>query len=88
MAHPLTEHILNRKGCPIHYWEGGAPNRPLVIFTHGACVDHRSFDQQVPAVIDEYRVLTWDVRGQGLSQPVGEPFTVPLAVEDLLAIMD
>jgi 3-oxoadipate enol-lactonase len=88
MSIPLTEHILNRKGCPIHYWEGGPHDRPLVVFTHGACVDHRSFDQQVPAVIDNYRVLTWDVREHGLSQPAGEAFSVPLAVEDLLAIVD
>jgi 3-oxoadipate enol-lactonase len=28
------------------------------------------------------------VRGHGLSQPVGEPFSIPLAVEDLLAILE
>jgi 3-oxoadipate enol-lactonase len=84
----LTEHILEREGCPLHYWVGGPEGRPLVVFTHGACVDHRSFDRQIPMVAKEYRVMTWDVRGHGLSQPVGQPFTTPLAVEDLLAILD
>ncbi|HTX92296.1 MAG TPA: alpha/beta hydrolase [Anaerolineales bacterium] len=84
----LQENILERKGCRLHYWAGGAESRPLVVFTHGAGVDHRSFDLQVKVAAQKYRVLTWDVRGHGLSQPVGEPFTIPLAVEDLLAILE
>jgi 3-oxoadipate enol-lactonase len=88
MSQELQEFVLERKGCPLHYWFGGPQGAPLVVFTHGACVDHRSFKEQVPAVIEKYRVLTWDVRGHGLSRPMGEPFDVSLAVEDLLAIVD
>ena len=88
METSLEHFILDRKGCPIHYWVGGQEGRPLVVFTHGACVDHRSFNPHVPVAAKEYRVLTWDVRGHGFSQPVGEPFSVPLAVEDLLAILE
>lgn len=85
----LTEElILERKGCPIHYWVSGVEGRPLVVFTHGACIDHRSFIPHARAAAREYRVLNWDVRGHGLSQPVGQPFSVPLAVEDLLALVD
>jgi pimeloyl-ACP methyl ester carboxylesterase len=80
--------IIERKGCPIHYWVSGVEGRPLVVFTHGAGVDHRSFNSHVPIVAEQYRVLNWDVRGHGLSQPVGEPFSIPLAVEDLLVILD
>lgn len=83
-----TETILERQGCPIHYWLSGPNDRPLVVMTHGACVDHRSFDPILPALAEKYRVLTWDVRGHGLSQPMGTPFSVPLAVDDLLAILD
>src|SRR5512147_1470481 len=88
MIIPLTEHILERKVCPIHYWTGGPEGRPLVVFTHGACVDHRSFDPHTPVIAERYRVLTWDVHGHGLSQPAGEPFSVSLAVEDLLVLVD
>jgi hypothetical protein len=34
----LTETVLDRKGCPLHYWVGGPEGRPLVVFTHGASV--------------------------------------------------
>lgn len=88
METSMTDFKLERKGCPLHYWVGGPENRPLVVFTHGACVDHHSFDPVIPVVAERYRVVNWDVRGHGASQPMGEPFSLPLAVEDLLAIVD
>ncbi len=84
----LTESILEREGCPLHSWVGGPKDRPLVVLTHGACVDHHSFDLQIPALIDSYRLLLWDVRGHGLSQPMGAPFSIPRSVDDLLALVD
>jgi pimeloyl-ACP methyl ester carboxylesterase len=84
----LIESILERKGCPLQYWTGGPEGGPLVVFTHGAGVDHHSFDPIVPVVAECYRVMTWDVRGHGLSQPMGEDFTIPLAVDDVLVILD
>ena len=88
MTDGMIESVLERKGCPIHYWVGGPEGRPLVVLIHGACVDHHSFDSQWPVVAQNYRVLALDVRGHGLSQPVGEPLTNPLAVEDVLDLVD
>jgi 3-oxoadipate enol-lactonase len=88
MSSNFSEQILERRGCPIHYWIGGPEGRPLVVLTHGACVDHHSFDPIAPVIAQQYRVLNWDVRGHGLSQPMGEAFSLTLAVEDLLAIVD
>jgi 3-oxoadipate enol-lactonase len=84
----LAEHILNRNGCPLHYWLGGEAGRPLVVLTHGATMDHAMFDAQVEALLPECRVLTWDARGHGLSQPLGDGFTLAGCAEDLLAILD
>lgn len=46
------------------------------------------FDGQERLLALDYRVLNWDVRGHGLSRPLGEGFSIALAVEDLLAILD
>lgn len=84
-----TEGTLQRAGSTIHYWLTGPENGPLVTFTHGASMDHRMFREQVPAVAARgYRVLTWDVRGHGVSKPLGENFSVPAIAEDLRAIID
>ena len=84
----ISRQVLERAGCPIHYWLAGPQDRPLVIFTHGSLVDHHMFDPQVPVIAQQYNVLTWDVRGHGLSQPIGEIFSIREAAEDLIAILD
>lgn len=84
----LTGHVLQRDGCPLHYWLGGAAGRPLLIFSHGATMDHRMFNAQVDAFAGDYRLLVWDARGHGRSRPLGDSFTLKGCAEDLLAILD
>ena len=82
----LSEDTLERDGCKLHYWTGGDPAAPLVVFTHGATIDHHEWDITIPLVGEHFRVLAWDVRGHGLSRPA--PFDLQQAVEDLLTILD
>lgn len=89
MEHNVTTyHVLERAGSRIHYWLAGPSDRPLVVLTHGATMDNRMFHPQVAALVRHYRVLTWDVRGHGLSRPLGTSFTIRTAVDDLVAILD
>lgn len=83
-----TEQVLERGGSRLHYWLHGPADRPLVVCTHGATMDHRMFDAQIAALVPEYRVLSWDVRGHGRSQPLGASFSIRGAAADLLAILD
>lgn len=47
------------------------------------------FGKQVPTVASAgCRALTWDIRGHGISKPIGEDFSVPAVAEDLLAMLD
>jgi len=77
-----------REGCTLHFWLSGPVERPLVVFTHGAGIDHREWESTLPVVANEYRVLCWDVRGHGQSRPTGSPFTLARATDDLLALLD
>ncbi len=79
---------MEREGCTLHYWLAGVEGKPLLVFTHGAVIDHRMFDEQVKAFDADYRVLTWDMRGHGQSRPTDEVFTVAGATADLIAILD
>ena len=83
----MQEHILERNGCPIHYWLHGESHLPLVVFTHGAGVDHQMFELQLPALENRFRTLTWDVRGHGRSRPMAL-FSMREVLEDLIAILD
>jgi pimeloyl-ACP methyl ester carboxylesterase len=83
-----VERTFVRDGCTIHYWLAGRPDRPLVVFTHGAAIDHREWDAALAAVAGEYRFVTWDVRMHGASRPNPVPFTIPRATDDLVALLD
>lgn len=80
--------MLERAGCPLHYWLGGPAERPLLVLMHGATMDHRMFNAQIPRLLPRYRVLVWDGRGQGRSQPLGARFDLETCAADLLAILD
>ncbi len=84
----LVHREFEQDGCRLHYWLGGRPDGPLVVYTHGASNDHTTFEKQLPALAGEYRILLWDVRGHGLSRPSLKPFTLQRAVDDLIALLD
>ncbi len=84
----LKQYVLERQGCRLHYWLGGAQENPLVVFMHGATMDHRMFNAQVEALIPDYRLLIWDARGHGRSKPLGSGFSLDLCAQDMLAILD
>lgn len=73
-------------GCPVRYWDSGGTGVP-VVFSHGAGADHATFDDQVAHLSAAgFRVVTWDMRGHGLSRPGGR-FTTQRAVSDLLVLL-
>lgn len=78
---------MKHAGGELRHWDGGTG--PAVLFTHGAGADHVMFEAQAAFLRGRgYRVITWDLRGHGLSRPSAVPFTAGQAVEDLLALMD
>ena len=82
----LTEEIIDREGIRLHTWWGGKPDAPLVVFTHGATIDHHEWDATLPLVGEHFGILAWDVRGHGLSRPAS--FSMQTAVDDLVGILD
>jgi 3-oxoadipate enol-lactonase len=72
----------------IYYQISGPEDAPVVAFTHGVTLDHRSFDSQVEALKERYRTLVWDLPGHGRSFPLTEKFTYSLAAECLLGVLD
>ena len=67
----------------------GAPDAPVVVLGHGAGGNHAIWFQQVPVFAPDYRVVTWDQRGFGLStnRARARESRAPRPA-DLLAILD
>lgn len=83
----LIEHTLERNQCTLHYWTAGNAEAALVVLTHGAYIDHHEWDATLPLLVDTgFRVLTWDMRGHGVSRPAR--FLLSEALEDLCALLD
>jgi len=82
------ERIIKRPGCVVHYWLSGNPDNQLIFLAHGAAVDHSQFDLQIPCLMEDYQTLRWDMRGHGQSRPLGGPFSVKDAVDDIVSMLD
>lgn len=83
-----TPHTLALDDYTLHFWTSGSPERPAVLFTHGATADHEMFNAQVAALAPAYYVVTWDVRGHGRSRPVKRRFTLRDCAADAIALLD
>ena len=83
-----AEARLQRPGCCVRYWlRGDETTKPVVMFLHGAGVDHRMWASQIDAFAPQYRVLTLDLRGHGQSRPAGH-YSFDAVVEDCFALLD
>ncbi len=60
---------------------------PAVLFSHGFLMDRTMFADQVAALSDRYRCITWDERGFG-DTPVDGPFTYWDSADDAVALLD
>lgn len=61
---------------------------PALIFTHGASLNYQQWDKQVIKFKDNYKVITWDVRGHGNSSlPEGSVNPDDFST-DLIGLMD
>lgn len=84
----LSHGFLSRDGDEVYFETAGAPGAPAVVLGHGAGGNHAIWFQQVAVFARDYRVVTWDQRGFGLStnnQGLANPRT---AAADLLAVLD
>lgn len=86
----VREVVKERAGCRLHAWVRGPETAPLVVLVHGATMDHRMFDTQVDPLLEAgYRVMTMDLRGHGVSKPIGlVPVQVADLAEDVLALVE
>lgn len=79
---------LERDGVHIYYEDHGSG--PAILLSHGYSATSQMWRGQVRAFSDEYRVLTWDLRGHGKSDsPERESeYAEKVAVQDMAALLD
>lgn len=79
--------VVDHAGCGLSIRLHGPAGAPAVLLLHGAMLDHRSWAPQVRALAGRYRIVVPNLRGHGLSKPMGV-FSVAQAAEDAIAVLD
>src|SRR5512138_720720 len=72
-------------GPRIHYRVDGTRG-PWVTFVTGIANDTTMWSAQMPVLAAEYRVLRYDLRGQGGSEATPPPYTIEVLVGDLVRL--
>lgn len=80
--------FIQANGNRMHYTVDGPIDAPWVTFVTGIANDVTLFDGQAAALADTFRVLRYDLRGQGQSAATPPPYTIELLAEDLIALWD
>jgi len=72
----------------VSYTDNGPDEAPVIIFIHGFPLNKTMWDNQVDALKEDYRVISYNIRGHGDSEAGNEEFSIELFVSDLLHFMD
>ena len=76
--------VLN--GNTIHYYVSGELGKPAILFLHPAFSDHTCFYRQVDFFSKEFRVVTIDLIGHGLSKVRNTKDKIDMSSEHILEI--
>lgn len=75
-------------GISVFYVDEGKHDALPIVFLHGMAFDHQMWQPQIQAFRDEFRVVTYDLRGHGRSGDGDGQFTYRHLADDLAALLD
>ena len=80
--------FIVRDGVKVYYEDHGSG--PGVMLSHGYSLSSTMWRDQVAALADRYRVMTWDMRGHGQSDypDDGAAYSEAHSVADMAAVLD
>jgi pimeloyl-ACP methyl ester carboxylesterase len=78
---------VDRNGVSVYYEDNGSG--PAVLMTHGYSANSQMWAGQVKAMSDQFRIITWDMRGHGLTDSPEDQaeYSEAATVEDMAAIL-
>ncbi len=79
---------IERDGVRVYFEDHGTG--PGVLLSHGFSASSTMWREQIAALEDRYRVMTWDMRGHGQSDYPDDPdaYSEAHSVADMAAILD
>jgi 3-oxoadipate enol-lactonase/4-carboxymuconolactone decarboxylase len=80
--------ITNSQGVRLFWKQDGADARPALLLLNSILTDHSLWDHLVPFLVDHFRVIRMDMRGQGASDAPGGDYTLAELASDAWAVLD
>ncbi len=75
-------------GVRLHYRIDGPEDGVPLVLSNSLATDLSMWDGQIPALTDKYRVLRYDKRGHGQSEPKDESIEIKTLADDAVALAD
>lgn len=75
-------------GRLVHWRESGSREAPPVILVNSLGTDFRIWDEVAAALSSDWRVVTYDKRGHGLSEVPTGPYAITDFTDDLIGLAD
>lgn len=79
---------IKANGTEINYQFSGKQTGPVVVLSHSLGCSIKMWDAQVTHLDPEFRVLTFDTRGHGLSDAPAGPYTLDILGQDAVGLLD
>lgn len=83
----MKQNSIKTNGINISYLDSANDKEPL-IFIHGFPFNKSSWQPQLESLQSEARVIAYDLRGFGQSEPGNEKASIQLYADDLIKLMD
>jgi 3-oxoadipate enol-lactonase len=80
--------MFSINGIEVKYRLDGAQGAPWLTLVTGIANDLGMWDAQVPALERDFRILRYDLRGQGGTQASEPPYSIALLLQDLVGLWD
>ena len=88
MRHSGNNISITVNRLTVSYSDHGPEGAPVIILIHGFPFNKSMWNGQVAALMDNYRVIAYDIRGHGNSDPGIDDFFIELFVNDLVRFME
>ena len=80
--------MIYADGCPLNVAVEGPQNAPVLILSNSIATNLHMWDEQVPALSKQFRLLRYDRRGHGQSGVPKGPYSMERLGRDVLAVAD
>lgn len=86
----VARRVVPRGDVDLAVFEGGKPDGAVVVLVHGWPDTHRMWRRVADLLASDFRVVTYDTRGQGdsVTGAADEAFTLDVLANDLFAVID